>query len=234
MPADSGNFLEQGATLLGPQRQRLIDHPLADEQERVVGEVCRVEQIDQVLEPDALAVEQVVALAGAIQAPPELEHRVVDGQQAVRIVQHERDVGHAQRGSLFGACEDHVLRLAGPQRPPLLAEGPAQGIGQIRLAGAVRTDDRADARPELDHRAFGKRFEALQAQAEQARGTAHRQTVESRPNAPRVTRVRPAEHPALARPPPSRLPDGTIPPPRREPGRPPSPGFGSGARDRDR
>ena len=36
---DAGDLLEQRPALLGPQRERLVDHALADEQERVLGEV---------------------------------------------------------------------------------------------------------------------------------------------------------------------------------------------------
>ena len=49
---DAGDLLEQRPPLLGPQRERLVDHALADEQERVVGEVRRVEQVDEVAQPD--------------------------------------------------------------------------------------------------------------------------------------------------------------------------------------
>ena len=70
---DAGHLLEQRPSLLRPQRERLVDHALADEQERVVGEVRAVEQVDEVAQPDPLLVEQVVVLAGAVQPPPELD-----------------------------------------------------------------------------------------------------------------------------------------------------------------
>ena len=53
--ADAGDLLEQRPPLLGPERERLVDHALADEQERVVGEVGRVEQVDEVAQPDRAA-----------------------------------------------------------------------------------------------------------------------------------------------------------------------------------
>ena len=46
---DTGHFLKQRAPFLGPQRQRLIDHALADEQECVVCKVGRVQQVDEIL-----------------------------------------------------------------------------------------------------------------------------------------------------------------------------------------
>ena len=94
--ADAGDLLEQRPPLLGPERERLVDHALADEQERVVGEVRRVEQVDEVAQPDPLLVEQVVVLAGAVQPAAELEDPEVDRQQAVGVVEDEGDVGHAR------------------------------------------------------------------------------------------------------------------------------------------
>jgi hypothetical protein len=74
--------------LFRSERQRLVDHALADEQKRVVGQVALVEQVDQVAQPDALAVEHVLVLARAEQPPAELDLAVVDRQQAVRVLQH--------------------------------------------------------------------------------------------------------------------------------------------------
>ena len=110
--ADAGDLLEQRPPFLGPQRERLIDHALADEQERVVGQVRRIEQVDEVAQPDPALVEQVVVLARAVEPPPELEDLEVDRQQAVGVVEDERDVGHPLRRALLRAGPDDVLRLA--------------------------------------------------------------------------------------------------------------------------
>ena len=91
---DPGHLLEQRAALLGTEGERLVDHPLADEQEGVVGEMGRVEQVDQVAQPDPALVEEVVVLARAIQPPTELEDPEIDRQQAVGVVEDERHVGH--------------------------------------------------------------------------------------------------------------------------------------------
>ena len=81
---DAGHLLEQRPALLGPQRQRLVDHALPDEQERVVGQVRVVQQVDEVAQPDALAVEEVLVLARAEQPPAELHLPEIDRQQARR------------------------------------------------------------------------------------------------------------------------------------------------------
>jgi hypothetical protein len=143
------DVLEQRAPLLGPERERLVDHALADEQERVLREVAGIEQVDEVLEPNALAVEQVVVLARSIQSAAELHDAVLHRQQAVAVVECQLHVRHAHRGALLGARPDHVLRLARPERAALLAQGPAERVREVALAGAVRADDGADPGSEL-------------------------------------------------------------------------------------
>ncbi len=165
---DTGHFLEQRPPLLGPERQRLVHHALADEQERVVGEVGRVQQIDEILEPDPLLVEQVVVLAGSKEPPAELDRLEVDRQQPVLVAENQRHVGHAEGGALLRAGEDDVLGLAQSKRAALLAERPSQSVREIALAGAVGSDDGADAGTELDERSLPERFEALQAKCQES------------------------------------------------------------------
>ena len=64
---------------------------------------ARVEQVDEVAQPDPLLVEEVVVLAAAVQPPAELEDLEVDRQQAVAVVEDERHVGHALGGALLRA-----------------------------------------------------------------------------------------------------------------------------------
>src|SRR5262249_7911806 len=52
--------------------------------------------------------------------------------------------------------------------PTLLAERPAQCVGQVALAAPVRADDRADPPAELDVGALGERLEPVQAESQQA------------------------------------------------------------------
>ena len=104
-----------------------------------------------------------------IQPPAELEDLEVDRQQAVGVVEDERDVGHALGGALLRAGPDDVLGLARAERAALLAERPAERVGEVALARAVRPDDRADAAAELDVGPLGERLEALEAEREEAR-----------------------------------------------------------------
>ena len=179
--AHAGDLLEQRPALLGSERERLVDHPLADEQEGVVGEVGRVEQVDEVAQADPLLVQQVVVLARPVQPATQLEDAVLDRQQPVAVVQDEGDVGHPDRGAPVGPGEDDVLALAAAQRPALLAEGPAERVGEVALARPVGADDRADPRPELDDRSFRKRLEAVEPQGEEPGRRRHAGAVSRRP-----------------------------------------------------
>ena len=62
------------------------------------------------------------------------------------IDQRERDLGHAGRLALARAREDDVLHVdAAQQSRRLLAQHPGDGVGNVRLAAAVRTDDGGNA-----------------------------------------------------------------------------------------
>ena len=67
----------------------------------------------------------------------DLAHRQVD--RAVAVVEHELDLGRRARLHAAAAGEDHVLhRLAADGERRLLAHRPQHGVGDVRLARAVR------------------------------------------------------------------------------------------------
>ena len=76
VPPDPGDLLEERSALLRPEGERLVDHPLADEEERVVREMGPVEQVDQVLEAEPLLVEQLLAdpPGASTESVPRIEH----------------------------------------------------------------------------------------------------------------------------------------------------------------
>ena len=182
MAPHSCHFLEQRTAFLGPQGQGLIDHPLADEQEGVVGEVSRIEQIHQILQPNALPVQQVIVLARPEQTSAELDRFVVDRQKSIGVAEDESDVGHAESRPLLGARKDDVFGLPKPKRTTLLPQRPTQGIGEVALARSVWSDDGADAGAELDQGSFPKGLEALKAQSQQTSGRSHRLLRHGRPS----------------------------------------------------
>src|SRR5208283_650735 len=62
------------------------------------------------------------------------------------IDQRQRHLGHAHGLALARAGEDDVLHVDAAQQPRrLLAQHPRDGVGDIRLAAAVRSDDGSNA-----------------------------------------------------------------------------------------
>ena len=190
-PATSSN---SGRRSSGRKRQRLVDHALADEQERVVGQVRAVEQVDEVAQPDALLVEEVLVLAAAEEPATELEDLEVDRQQPIAVVEDERDVGHALGGALLRPGPDDVLGLARAEGAALLPERPAERVREVALARAVRPDDRADPATELDVRPLGERLEPLETEREQARSGRPGPGVSRRRGAGRRSRLDAVRH----------------------------------------
>ena len=72
-------------------------------------------------------------------------------------------MGHAERLSIAGAGENHVLHAGAAEAlGALLAEDPADGIAEVRFSAAVRADDGGDAGTVESHvGAVVKRLEAL-------------------------------------------------------------------------
>ena len=124
-----------------------------------------LQDLEHVDEAAARAVEAVLALAGAVEAAQDrdLAHRHVDG--AVAVVDDDLDLGRRARLHAAAAAEDDVAhRLAADGERRLLAHRPQHGVGDVRLARAVRADDDGDARAEVELRAVGEGLEALEGQ----------------------------------------------------------------------
>ena len=93
-------------------------------------------------------------------------------------------------------------RLADAERPALLAERPAERVGEVALARAVGPDDGADPAAELDERPLGERLEALDAEREEPGRRAIARRRSCRPPlalASAATRSRPARSTFAAR-----------------------------------
>ena len=86
-----------------------------------------------------LAVDEVFAFAGAIDAAGDLHFLGVGGQLAAAVVEGHGDFGQAEAAARGGAVEDDVGHFAAAQAlGALLAENPADGVDDVALAGAVR------------------------------------------------------------------------------------------------
>ena len=104
-----------------------------------------------------LFVEEILALARAVVPTRDHNFGKFRAEHMRRIVQNERNLGKADRTALGCAAEDHVLHLrAAELAAVLLAHDPADGVGDIGLAGAVGAYDGGDILSEIQNGLIGK------------------------------------------------------------------------------
>ncbi len=79
---------------------------------------------------------------------------------AIDAADGQRNLRHAQRFAAVGAVEYDIGHLAAAQGlGRLLAQNPADGIGDIGLAAAIRADNRGDARLKIQRSFIREGFE---------------------------------------------------------------------------
>src|SRR5205085_1259197 len=163
---DAGRLLEDGAAILARRLQQDIDLALGDDAQVVIAGAGAEKEVLDIFEARRLAVDEIFALAGAMDAARDLHFLRLDGERPPAIVEGHGDLGNADRASRRGAVEDDVGHLAAAQRfGRLFAENPADGVNDIALARPVRPHDARDAIAELEHGLIGKALEADKFQA---------------------------------------------------------------------
>ena len=143
-----------------------VELALADDDVHLAADAGVREQLLDVEQPARRAVDRVLGAAVAEHRPRDRDLGVVDRQRAVGVVDREETSARPSGGRPGGAGEDDVLHLAAAQRlGALLAHHPGEGVDDVGLARAVRSDDAGDARLEAQRRRRGERLEAAQGQA---------------------------------------------------------------------
>ena len=123
------------------------------------------EQLDEVGAPHGRAVDEVLALAAAVQPARDRDLAEVElRQRAVLVVEEQLDLAVVGRRVAGRAGEEHVVgllraQLAAARRLPA-AQSSASAM--FDLPGAVRPDDDGDARLEAHLDRLGERLEAAQ------------------------------------------------------------------------
>ena len=159
---DAGGLFKEGQPFAWAQRQDLVDQPLTDDQIGVPAQSGPVQKVAQVHQTDTAAVEQVLTGAVAVGAALDRHLGEVDGKPTVAVVKRDGGTGHPGPRALGAPGEDHILaRAASDRGQALLAEDPADGVGDVALAAAVGTDDRRDPRGVEEGRGVGERLEPL-------------------------------------------------------------------------
>ena len=160
---DAGGFLEHIATAAGLAGDHVGDFALGDHGVAVPAEAGVHEQLVDVLQTDLFPVDAVLRLARAEIAPGDRDFLLVVGQRAVRVVEAQCDLGIPQGAALVRAAEDDVLHFGAAQvLRGLLAEDPADRVGNIRFSGAVRAHDRCHAAVKFEHGLVREGLETLQ------------------------------------------------------------------------
>ncbi len=158
-----GGFLEEPAPLLWFERQRRIHQPLTDDRVGALGQPGAAQQLGDFLQAHALPVEQVFVLPIPVRPAGDRNLVEVNRQPAVFVVKRDRRGSHPGPRAHLRPGKDHILGLApAQQRIRLLAQHPAQRIGDVRLARTVRANDRGDIAGEFKHRPAGKGFISVQ------------------------------------------------------------------------
>ena len=151
--ADIGGLLDQPAPLLRPQGEHLLDEALAHEGVAILAHLGLEEELVHVLEADAGLVDVVLVLAAAIGSPRNDHFFVIEREPVVAVVKLDLDLSQAERGALGAAAKHDILSLAGADNAAgLLAQDPAYGLGDVRLARPVWAGDAGYPCAELQRR----------------------------------------------------------------------------------
>ena len=148
---DAGGFLENHPAIFRFAGKNLRDVALRQNAVARAPDARAHEQLLDVLEPARRAVQKIFAVAVAENPARERDFVVgdLDARRAqifpAHAAERERHFAHAHRFAAVGAVENHIGHFAAAQRlGRLLAEHPADGIGDVGFAAAVGADDGGD------------------------------------------------------------------------------------------
>ena len=139
---DPGRFLDQDAPLGRPGVHNAADAALLDQGIRLPRQTRVDEEIGDVPEAAGDRVEQILALPGAVEAAGDIHLFVVGGQRPVVSGEGQGHLGQAEGLALAVPGEDQVVHpVAAQELGALLSQRPADRVGHVALAAAVRPDD---------------------------------------------------------------------------------------------
>ena len=160
---DAGGLLDDRPAVLGAGVEHGVDLALADDHVLLTADATVGQQFGDVEQAARHAVEGVLGVTAAEERAGDLHLAELHGERATVVVDGERHLSAAEGGLVLAAGEDDVVHLPGPHgRRRLCTENPSNGIDDVRLARAVRTDHDRDPWFEIDRGGVGERLEALQ------------------------------------------------------------------------
>ena len=156
-------LLEDHAPLGGVGLEEGVDLALLDDRVGPGAQPRVHQEVLDVTEPAELLVDEVLAVARAVQAPGDGHLLVIHGQRAVRVVESEPHLGVAEGPAGARPVEDDVEhRVAAQRLGRLLAEDPLHGVDDVRLPAAVGPHKARDARLEVEGSPVGEGLESVE------------------------------------------------------------------------
>ena len=174
VPAHVCSFLYERSALFGPEAEHEIDHSLTEDGVTVLTQARLQEEVKDVAQPNTSAVEQVFALARAMEPAGDDNLLEFDWQPALGVIEDNADLRQSRRRPFAAARENDVLQPAKAHDARILfTQHPADRVRQITFAASVWADDRGDAAAEVKDCASGEAFETLHFEPAQANGSRH-------------------------------------------------------------
>src|SRR5262249_30023534 len=135
---DARRFLEDHPAFLRGRLQEHVHAALLDDAVGVGAGAAAEEHLLHVAEPAQLAVDEVLALAAAVDAAADLDFFARYAEEAPAVVEGHGALGHAEAAARRRAVENDVGHLAAAEAlGALLAEDPADGVHDIGLSRSV-------------------------------------------------------------------------------------------------
>ena len=149
MLQDAGCFFDKRATVFRTACQNGVQIALPYDGMGARSQTRVMEDVHEVHAARGGAVYEIFAFPASIHTTREGHFREIHRKGSVGIVQHQIDLGDAEAFSCRRPCEYDVFHsLAAQVLGVSLAKNPQHGIGYVRLARTVWTDDRGDSRLE--------------------------------------------------------------------------------------
>lgn len=112
MLENAGGFFDEAAPIFGRRLQNGIETSLPDDHVHLTTEAGIAEQLLQIQEPAAVAVDGVLARSVAEEGSADRHLGVLDRERTVAVVDRQLNLGTTQRAARRRAREDDVLHLA--------------------------------------------------------------------------------------------------------------------------
>ena len=159
---NTGGFFKDLPAVCALQGQNLVNTTLANVGITFLAQAGIHKQLVNIPQSGGLAVDIVFAVTAAVIPAGDHDLICVIAQGPVRIIQGQSCFRKANGRTLLRAIKDHVLHFCATEGLcALLTHNPEDGIGNIRFAGTVGTDDGGDIVTEPDQSLIREGLKAL-------------------------------------------------------------------------